>query len=170
MQVEDVCVCVCQFYWWYWWVFPVRGDVMCPVWVMVLFKSLVFDSVVTVPCTAPLNFKVSWIIANILNTQTVNQFKEQHLPELELCCGPDGVTLKPHFSVFKDRNLLKSRRRCRRLRILTFSLGPDQGPGPGRTPGLTPEAGPAQDPGNVAIGKCNCLNHNYWGDRDETLQ
>lgn len=32
---------------------------MCPVWVMVLFKTLVFDSVVTVPCTVPLNFRVS---------------------------------------------------------------------------------------------------------------
>lgn len=130
---------------------------MCPVWVMVLFKSLVFDCCYcSLYCStefqSQLNHRKHF---KHTNCEPTFRFKEQHLPELELCCGPDGVTLKPHFSVFKDRNLLKSRRRCRRLRILTFSLGPDQGPGPGRTPGLTPEAGPAQDPGNVAIGKCN---------------
>ena len=44
-------------------------------------------------------------------------------------------------------------KRCQRLRILQLGPAPDQGPDPDLTPDLTREAAPAQDQGNVAIGK-----------------
>lgn len=47
--------------------------------------------------------------------------------------------------------------RCRRLQILQLVPVPDQDPDPDLTPDLTLEVTPAQDPGNVAIGK-RCLN------------
>lgn len=44
-------------------------------------------------------------------------------------------------------------KRCQRLRILQLGPAPDQGPDPDLTPDLTRGAVPAQDQGNVAIGK-----------------